>query len=134
MFCLDTDVASAILRPGAGPPNLARRLGVLLPESQFTTSITLGELLYGARKRRSEALEKDIERLFAGDIQVVPFDDLAAGVYADIRVELEAAGRRLEDPDLRIAAICLAHDLTLVTGNVRHFERVPELRVENWLE
>ena len=133
MFCLDTDVASAIVRPEAGPANLARRLGVLPPASQFTTSITLGELLYGARKRRNEALERDIEWLFARDIEVVPFDDVAARVYADIRVELEAAGRRLEDPDLRIAAICLAHDLTLVTGNVRHFERVPGLRVENWL-
>ena len=46
---------------------------------------------------------------------------------------LEAVGRPLEDADLQIAAICLAHDLTLVTGNVRHFERVPGLRVENWL-
>ncbi len=59
---------------------------------------------------------------------------LRPGLYAEIRVALEASGQRLDDPDLRIAAICLAHDLTLVTGNVRHFERVPGLRVENWLE
>jgi len=69
-----------------------------------------------------------------GDVSILLFDEPAARSYAEIRVELEAAGRRLEDPDIRIAAICLAHDLTLVTGNVRHFERVPGLRVENWLE
>ncbi len=69
-----------------------------------------------------------------GDVAIVPFDEPAAGLYAEIRVALEASGQRLDDPDLRIAAICLAHDLTLVTGNVRHFERVPGLRVENWLE
>ena len=61
------------------------------------------------------------------------FDEQAARAYAEIRVELEAKGQRLDDADLRIAAICLARDLTLITGNVRHFERVPGLRVENWL-
>jgi len=134
VICLDTDVASAILRQGGGPPPLGRRLGVLPAEAQFTTSVTLGELLYGARKRRNERLYADIERLMAGDIQVAGFDEPAARAYAEIRVELEAAGRPLDHPDLQIAAICLAHDLTLVTGNVRHFERVPGLRVENWLE
>jgi len=94
----------------------------------------LGELLYGAGRRQSAALHRAIEEYVGGDVSILPFDEPATRSYADIRVELEAAGRRLEDPDLRIAAICLAHDLTLVTGNVRHFERVLGLRVENWLE
>jgi len=123
---------SAVVRPAAGPPQLARRLGVLAADEQCTTSITVGELLYGARKRRSARLEEDIDRAIE-EIRVAPFDEPAARAYAEIRVALEAEGRRLDDPDLRIAAICLAHDLTLVTGNVRHFERVPGLRVENWL-
>jgi predicted nucleic acid-binding protein len=133
VICLDTDVASAILRPGGGPTQLGRRLGVLPSEAQFTTSVTVAELLYGARKRRSERLHADIEQLLAGDIQVADFDEPAARAYAGIRVELEAAGQRLDNPDLQIAAICLSRDFTLITGNVRHFERVPGLRVENWL-
>jgi tRNA(fMet)-specific endonuclease VapC len=133
MFCFDTDVMSAVARSGGGPPQLARRLGVVPAAYQFTTSVSVGELLYGARKRQSRRLEADIDGLVA-DIEVVPFDELAARSYASIRIALEAVGRPLEDPDLRIAAICLAHDLTLVTGNVRHFERVPGVRVENWLE
>lgn len=60
------------------------------------------------------------------------FDEPAARVYAEIRVVLEAVGQRLDDADLRIAAIGLARDFALITGNVRHFERVPGLRVENW--
>ena len=51
-----------------------------------------------------------------------------------MRAELEARGRPLGEPDLRIAAIALAHGMTLVTANVRHFSRVEELPVENWLE
>jgi tRNA(fMet)-specific endonuclease VapC len=68
-----------------------------------------------------------------GAIDVIPFDAAAAERYGALRAQLEAAGQRLAEADLRIAAIALAHDLTLVTGNVRHFARVPELRVENWL-
>lgn len=133
MFCFDTDVMSAIVRRGGGPPQLARRMGVLPAPEQFTTSITVGELVYGARKRGSTRLESDIDRAVA-EVEVAAFDERAARAYAEIRVQLEAGGQRLDDPDLRIAAICLSHDLTLITGNVRHFERVPGLRVENWLE
>ncbi len=54
-------------------------------------------------------------------------------MYGQLRAELESTGERVAEPDLRIAAIVLARDATLVTGNVRHFARIPELRVENWL-
>ena len=132
MICLDTDVLSIFLRRGASP-SAQRRLAEVAADSHFTTSITLGELLYGAVRRGSVSLLRAIEEYVQGDVTIVPFDEPAAGSYAEIRVALEATGQRLDDPDLRIAAICLARDLTLVTGNVRHFERVPGLRVENWL-
>jgi len=132
VICLDTDVLSLFLRTGA-PPAAQRRLAELTAESNFTTAITLAELLYGAVKRRNPSLLRTIEEYVEGEVSIVEFDEQAARAYAEIRVELEAVGQRLEDADLRIAAICLAHDLTLVTGNVRHFERVPGLRVENWL-
>ena len=122
------------MRPGGGSPALGRRLGTLAPAMHCTTSITLGELLYGAHKRRSERLQREIRTFVDRDVHIAPFDTSAARSYAMIRVQLEAAGQRIDDADLRIAAICIAHDLTLVTGNVRHFERVPGLRVENWLE
>ncbi len=64
---------------------------------------------------------------------MLPFDEPAARTYAELRAELERGGRPLDEPDLRIAAIALSRNLTLVTGNVRHFNRVPSLRVENWL-
>ena len=133
MICLDTDVMSAIVRPGGGPLQLARKLGVLDASEQCTTAITVGELVYGARKRQNPRLESDIDRTLA-EVRVQPFEEAAARVFAEIRVQLESQGQRLDDADLRIAAICVAHDLTLITGNVRHFERVPGLRVENWLE
>lgn len=57
----------------------------------------------------------------------------AAEVYGPLRAQLEGEGRRLDEPDLRIASIALSRELTLVTGRVRHFSRVPGLEVENWL-
>lgn len=132
MYCFDTDVLSAVLRREP-PLRLIRRLARLPEEDQFTTSITLGELLYGASKRGSPELTGRIRTLVSGAAAVLAFDATAAEVYGPLRAELESEGRRLDEPDLRIASIALSRDLTLVTGNVRHFSRVPGLRVENWL-
>jgi len=131
-YCFDTDVLSATLwrRP---PIELVRALAQVAPEHQSTTSITVGELLYGARKRGSLRLTHQIREVVLAALTVLPFDETAARAYAEVRTDLEQAGQRLDEPDLRIAAIALSRDLTLVTGNVRHFERVKGLRVENWI-
>ncbi|HJS59312.1 MAG TPA: hypothetical protein VKA01_14515 [Vicinamibacteria bacterium] len=67
-------------------------------------------------------------------LTVLAYDVAAARVHGRIRAELELAGRRLADADLQIAATALVHDLELITGNVRHFGRVPTLRINPVLE
>jgi len=132
MYCFDTDVLSAVMRRDP-PLHLVRRLAQVPSEHQFTTAVTLGELLYGAAKRGSPELAGRVRTLITRAAAVLPFDAAAAEVYGALRAALEAQGRRLDEPDLRIASIALSRRLTLVTGNVRHFARVPELSVENWL-
>ena len=94
-----------------------------------------GELLYGAQRRGPQAddLLDRIETRLLPELPVLPFDASAARRYGEVRAELERRGTPLGDADLRIAAIALARGLTVVTGNVRHFQRVPGLPVENWL-
>ncbi len=62
-----------------------------------------------------------------------PFDDPDAEVFAKLRHDLELKGETIGPFDLQIAAICLRHELTLVTGNTSEFSRVTDLLVENWL-
>lgn len=132
VYCFDTDVLSATMRRDP-PMHLIRRLAATPPADQCTTAITLGELVYGATKGSSAKLADRVRQLLADALRVMPFDAEAAEVYGTLRASLESDGKRLAEADLRIAAIALAQDLTLVTGNVRHFARVPELRVEDWL-
>jgi tRNA(fMet)-specific endonuclease VapC len=132
VYCFDTDVLSSVL--GRAPRlNVIRRLALVPPDQQFTTAITLGELLYGAAKRASPELDQRIRTLISTSIAVLPFDDVAAETYGPLRARLERDGRRLDEPDLRIASIALSRGLTLISGNLRHFARVPDLNVENWL-
>jgi predicted nucleic acid-binding protein len=132
-YCFDTDVISAVMC--ASPPlHLIRRLARVPADQQTTTSVTLGELLYGAARTKSVKLERRVRELVTGALLVLPFDELAAEQYGVLRARLEREGKRLDEPDLRIASVVLSRGLTLVTGNVRHFERVPNLQVENWLQ
>ena len=133
MYCFDTDVLSALLRP-LPPLSLARRLARTDPAEQCTTAVTLAELLYGAARIGSEELAERIDEIVSSAHAVLPFDEPAARCFAKLKASLELAGTPLAGPDLRIAAIAISRDATLVTGNTRHFARVPELRLENWLE
>ena len=131
MYCLDTDVLSAIMRRDP-PLDVVRRAAAIPAADQCTTSVTLGELLYGAAKRGSDRLAERVEQLILATGLVLPFDEPAAREYGTLRAQLERDGRRLAEPDLRISSIALSRGLTRVTGNTRHFARVPGLRVENW--
>jgi predicted nucleic acid-binding protein len=101
-------------------------------EEQYTTAITIGELAYGAeRAGRPDLYERSMQLMSSA--RILPLDQAAAEQYGRIRADLERQGRRLADPDLRIAAIVLAHRGILISGNLRHFSRVPGLSVEDWL-
>lgn len=134
MFLFDTDTLSQVLKRAPSPALLAR-LATVPPEEQFTSAITVGEMVYGAHRSPSrDHLLRQLEERVWPNVRVLPFDRLAAETYGRLRAELERAGTPLSEPDLRIAAIALTHDLTVVTGNVRHFARVPGLQIENWLQ
>lgn len=131
MIVLDTDAVSMLLRP-APPPALVSRLASTPLWQQATTAITVGELAYGAMRAGRAELYRRARDLLTG-VHVLPFDEVAAVAYGTIRADLERAGRPLADPDLRIAAVVRAVGATLITGNVRHFARVPGLAVEDWI-
>jgi predicted nucleic acid-binding protein len=131
MIVLDTDVVSGLMRPRPSPA-LVARLAEISTSEQSTTAVTVGELAYGANRVRRPELYTRAMRLLRGT-RVLPFDRDAAEHYGRIRSDLERDGARLADPDLRIAAIVLAHRATLITGNIRHFERVSGLTVHDWL-
>ena len=133
MFLFDTDTLSHVLRRDPSASLLVRLSGVP-PEEQFTTAITVGEMIYGAERssRREYLLSQFAERLWPM-VRILPFDRDAGETYGRLRAELERAGTPLSEPDLRIASIAMTRGLTVVTGNVRHFSRVPGLRVENWI-
>ncbi|MDP9325365.1 MAG: PIN domain-containing protein [Candidatus Dormibacteraeota bacterium] len=130
-YLLDTDTISAAVRriPDIG---VVRRLARAPQSEVFTSAITVGELVYGLARRQVPDLDRRIETLLA-TLPVISFDEAAAYRYGVTRASLERIGQRLDDPDLRIASIALAHDLVLVSGNEKHFRRVPDLRLENWV-
>lgn len=132
-YCFDTDVISATIKP-TPPLHLIRRLATVPAAQQFTTSITVGELIYGARRVGRELLTARVEAVVRGAQTVLPFDSGAARRFGELKAELERRGEPLAEPDLRIAAVAVTRGLTLVTRNVRHFRRVPGLVVENWID
>jgi hypothetical protein len=88
--------------------HLIRRLARTPPTEQCTTAITLGELVYGVRKRGSAQLAERVQELIASAEPILPFDESAARRYGELRAELERTRQRVAEPDLRIAAIALA--------------------------
>ncbi len=133
-YLLDTDTLSELMRRSPSP-TLLRRLAAVPPDQQAISAITLGELLYGAYRveAQSQGLLDRIEQTVTANLPVLPFDADAATEYGALRALLEARGTPIGNADMQIASIALARALTVVTGNVRHFERVPSLPVENWL-
>jgi tRNA(fMet)-specific endonuclease VapC len=113
-----------------GRHGVAARLGQESPEDVAIASITLAELLYGARCAQDPARSELAVRRFIEPVRVVPFGRRASELHGRLR---HATRQTMVGPnDLVIAATALAHDATLITANVREFSRIPDLRVENW--
>lgn len=130
---LDTDILSHIVSPRC-PERLTRELseasGVL-----YTTAVNWAEICFGmARHPHGALLRARYEQLILPTIEFLDFDPESAEVYGKLRSKLEGDGKRLPEAGLMIASIALRHRLPLVSGNTRHFRRIPELTLLNWLD
>ena len=95
-------------------------------------SVVKAELFFGAAQSKDPVRTRIHQQLFLSRFPSLPFDDLAAETYAEIRADLTRQGQLIGPNDLLIAAICRAFDVTLVTHNVSEFSRVAGLKIEDW--
>lgn len=128
-YLFDTDALSEILKPRPAPDFL-RWLRSTSPRDHHTSAVVVGELYKGAF--RSPAREKWLRRIeeeILPRVTVLPYDAVVARVYGEIRAEMERRGRMPGEADLQIAATSLRHHLVVVTGNLRHYEEIPQVIV-----
>jgi tRNA(fMet)-specific endonuclease VapC len=111
---------------------VSRALAATPVEEVALCSVVKAELLYGAERSRERERNRAQIEAFVDGLKSLPFDDAAAEAYATVRSKLAEQGTPIGPNDLMIAAIALANELILVTHNVREFERVEGLWIEDW--
>lgn len=131
MKIMDSDHCVAILR---GRLNLAEHIPS--DEELAITSVSVGELVHGAAK--SQRAGDNLARLdvFFAAVAILPYNEVSARRFGQLKAQLERAGTRISDLDLQIASIALERDAALVTHNFKHFSRLTNLtglKLEDWL-
>ncbi|MBC6418978.1 MAG: type II toxin-antitoxin system VapC family toxin [Prochloron sp. SP5CPC1] len=129
-FLLDTNTCIVYLK--GKNLSLKQKLESTLIKDIAVCSIVKSELFYGAMKSANPQRNLLQQQDFLAQFISLPFDDVAAMTFGTVRSQLEALGTPIGAYDLQIAAIALAHHLTLITHNTREFNRVNGLRIEDW--
>ena len=127
-YMLDTDISIYTMK--RKPLDVRRMFNIHSGEICIST-VTLGELIYGAE--RSENSRANLESIegFAGRLEVLSYDEAAAHQFGQLRQELRE--QNIGPYDFMIAAHARSLGLILVTNNTKEFERVEGLRIENWV-
>ena len=133
MYIFDTDCLSNILKKEPSPLML-KKLSSLPKDLQFTTSINVSEIYFGAyRSKNQKIILAAYEDKVFPNVNIFPFDTESGKIYGRLKALLEKKGLPKSEPDLRIAAIAIQHKMVLVTGNKRHFVDIPGLNIEDWI-
>ncbi len=130
-YLLDTNIVVYVIKQRPHPAlEVFNRHHVRMAIS----AITLAELVHGAEKSSDVAQNTAVVEDFVSRLAVLPYDDKAAWHYGNIRASLEKIGQPIGVNDLHIAAHARGNGMTLVTNNMREFEKVPGLLLENWAQ
>lgn len=131
MYLLDTNICIYTMK--YHPPQVRERLLAISPDDIAMSAIVLAELRHGiAKSQQRERNEKALAD-FLQFCQVLDWPEAASTPYADIRAMLEKQGTIIGANDLLIAAHALHLNAVLVTNNMKEFERIPHLQLENWV-
>ena len=128
-YLLDTNTCVYAIKR---EPSVLENLQEHGPDDFGISAITVAELWFGAAKSSRPPQTRSSVNAFLEPFEILPFTIEAADDYADIRLELEKAGRPIGERDLLIAATARSRRLIVVTSNVREFGRVSGLQVEDW--
>lgn len=123
-YLIDTDTTIDYL---SGRPTATHLLQSLAPQQLAISAVTYGEVYEGIHYGRNPAQALRVFRAFLRGITVLPVTRRIAHQFGIIRGDLRNRGLTIGDDDTFIAATAMHHNLTLVTRNLRHFQRVPGL-------
>ncbi|MEQ9423933.1 MAG: type II toxin-antitoxin system VapC family toxin [Cyclobacteriaceae bacterium] len=129
-YLLDTNVCIYFMK---GKFNLDEKFDSLDPDSLYISEITLAELKFGVAN--SQAPEKNANALekFIKGVNILPILD-ALDIYASEKTRLKKSGQPIDDFDLLIGASAIANELVLVTNNEKHFKRLGQIQIQNWVK
>lgn len=129
MYLLDTDTIIYSLK---GHSAVKKNLHEHIHDPIKISAVTLMELYYGAYK--SQKVESNLAKIktLENSTDIIPLGKESAELFGIFKAKLERRGTPLDDFDLIVASCALAHNLTLVTNNIKHFERVEGLKLTSW--
>jgi tRNA(fMet)-specific endonuclease VapC len=130
-YLLDTNICIALIRQK--PAALLQQLTSHEPGEVGISAITLAELVHGARKSAQSEHNMSALQQFLLPLELADFDQQAALAYGKIRAELERDGQLIGSMDMLIAAHAMGLDAILVTNNMREFQRIDGLALEDWI-
>ena len=130
MYLLDTNTCIQYI--SRRNPSIIHQLQARSPQDIFVCDVVKFELYYGAYRSAYPEQNLNVLREFCSELVSLPFDGRAAQICGQLRSQLAALGTPIGPYDIQIAAIALANNLTIVTHNVREFNRVNGLAIEDW--
>ena len=130
-YMLDTNICIYLIK--RKPLSVLNKLRSIAISDVAISSITLAELEYGVAKSSRQTQNNDALQEFVAPLEIMYFDDGSACRYGEIRAYLEREGKVIGGMDMLIAGHASSLKYTLVSNNLREFERVPGLLLENWL-
>jgi len=131
-YILDTNICIYITKQR--PPEVLEKFSSLKVGSVGMSLITYGELLYGTYRSKNAEKAQDVLDELISIIPIIPIEEAVAQHYAEIRANLSAQGMIIGNNDLWIAAHARSLNKTLVTNNLKEFNRVQGLMLENWCQ
>ena len=132
MYLLDTNIC--VYTINNRPPSVRAKLKETDYRLVHLSSVSFAEFQYGAYKSCKTEESKKALRDFVKPFDLLDFNGEDAEAFGAIRAYLEKKGLAIGPYDMQIAAQALTRNLILVTNNIREFERIPHLRLENWAE
>lgn len=128
-YLLDTNICIFFLQGKYGIKEKIQQVG---RKNCYISEISIAELLYGAAYSGSSKHSHDVE-IILESLTVVPIYD-SLPTYAETKASLRRSGQMIEEFDMLIGSSAVHHGYVMVTENTDHFERIPNIEIENWVE